>query len=97
MVLARGARNSREASFHFYGQPTYMSPSKEIGEGISAIVESMKSGALSEETGSELIRILLAAYLEAAISNQVAGYLDQGVSDILLHQLGEGSVAGGRE
>ena len=103
MVLARGARNSREAmrprqaSFHFFGQPTHIPPSKEIGDGISAIVESMKSGALSEETGSELIRILIVAYLEATISDQVAGYLDQGISDILLHQLEEGGVGGRRE
>ena len=103
MVLSRKDRvpaeatHSQQDSFHFFGQPVYMPPSKGIGDGISAIVESMESGALSEEMGSELIRILLAAYLEATVSSQIAGYLDPGISDILLHQLEEGGVGGRRE
>ncbi len=106
MVLSRKVKNParavhpRQDNFqygHFFGQPAYAPPSKELDDGIRAIVESMKSGALSEDKGSELIRILLAAYLEALISRRVADYLERGVVDTLIRQIESGDSGGRRE
>ena len=61
----------------------------EVSAGIRAIVNAMENGALSEEQASDLIAVLLSAYAGTVVSQQVEGYLNRGLSQILQRQMGE--------
>lgn len=63
---------------------------KDVYDGLKAIIELSKSGHISEETASDLIKVLYAGYVGAAISQKVEDYFDNGFTRSPLSEIEKG-------
>ena len=70
---------------------------KDVQAGLKAIIELSKSGHISEEIASDLIKVLYSGYIGAVFSRQVADYFDNDFTHSLLSEIEKGIPSGGRE
>ena len=85
MVLSRKPKNSAQSAYA--RQDDYDSMRKDVQAGLNAILELSESGHISEETASDLIKVLYAGYIGATISQQVEDYLDNHFTYSLLSEI----------
>ena len=72
MVLSRKAKNPIQSAYP--RQSDYDSMQKDVYDGLNAILELSESGHISEETASDLIKVLYAGYIGATINQQFEDY-----------------------
>ena len=85
MVLSRKPQNSVRSAYA--RQDDYDSMRKDVQAGLKAIIELSKSGHISEETASDLIKVLYAGYIGATISRQFEDYFDNDFTRSLLSEI----------
>ena len=95
VVLSRKSKNSAQSVYP--RQRDQDSIRKDVYDGLKAIIELSESGHISEETASDLIKVLYAGYIGAAISRQVEDYFDNDFTRSLLSEIEKGIPSVGRE
>ena len=88
MVLSRKSENPIQSTYP--QQTDYDSMRKDVYDSLQAIVELSKSGHISEEMASDLIKVLYAGYIGATISQQVEDYFDNDFTYSLLSEIERG-------
>jgi len=83
------------SAVHAYVQPP--PPYGEVAKGIHAILSAKNGGRMSERQADDLIRALLASYMNMVIGYQANGYLERGVSRMVRYYTESWGVSGGRE
>ena len=94
MVLSRKTKNPIQSAYP--RQSDHDTMRKDVHDGLKAIIELSKSGHISEETASDLIKVLYAGYIGATISQQVEDYLDNDFTHSLLSEIEKGISSGSR-
>ena len=94
MVLSRKTKNPVQSAYP--RKSDYDSMRKDVYDGLKAIIELSKSGHISEEVASDLIKVLYAGYIGASISQQVEDYFDNDFTHSLLIEIEKGISSGSK-